>query len=115
MAGRWRWQSFQNRDRAEILSRLRSRPGGQIVIVHYSVDRRISNFCRVYNRADLNSAKVVWAHDLGPAENQELVDYFKGRHAWLVDADDPPPKLEPYPEGASSDSAAERQASPQGQ
>ena len=67
-----------------------------------------------YNRADLNSAKVIWADDMGPAKNQELIDYFKGRRVWLVDADSLSPKLMPYPEVAGSGSRAEPQDRQQG-
>ena len=31
----------------------------------------------VYNEADIDSAKVVWARDMSPAENDELIHYFK--------------------------------------
>ena len=41
-------------------------------------------------------AKVVWARDMGDAQNQELLQYFKSRRAWRLDADDPSPKLQPY-------------------
>jgi hypothetical protein len=41
----------------------------------------------------------VWARDMGPAQNKELIDYFRDRHVWLVEADDTPPTVLPY--GAS--------------
>ncbi len=41
----------------------------------------------VYNRADIDAAKVIWARDLGPAQNRELVDYFKDRKIWRLDVD----------------------------
>ena len=92
----WCWQSQQNRERAEVLARLSRRHGGQLVIVHYNLEHRTSNFDWVYNRADLKSAKIIWANDMGPAKNQELIDYFKGRHVWLVDVDKKPVELVPY-------------------
>jgi hypothetical protein len=33
---------------------------------------------------------------MGEAENKELIGYFKDRHVWLVHADDPAPRPEPY-------------------
>lgn len=102
-----------NHERAAMLRRLSRKPTGQLVIVHYNPNHRLPFNDWVYNRADLNSAKVIWADDMGPAKNQELIDYFKGRHVWLVDADSPSPKLMPYPEVAGGESAAERQDSPQ--
>jgi hypothetical protein len=94
----WCWQSLQNRDRAEVLSQLGGYRSGQLVIVHYNSEKRTSNLDWVYNRADLNSAKVLWADDMGPAKNQELIDYFKDRRVWLLYADEQPPKLVPYSE-----------------
>ena len=80
-----------------MLAKLRRFPGRQLVIVHYNSDHEIYFHEWVYNRADINSARVIWARDMGPAKNAELIQYFQNRHAWLVDADDDPPKLKPYP------------------
>ncbi len=33
---------------------------------------------------------------MGPAQNEELIRYYKDRHAWLLEADAQPPKLLPY-------------------
>jgi hypothetical protein len=50
----------------------------------------------VYNGADLESASVVWARDMGRQANQELLDYYTGRQIWRLYADEKPPRLEPY-------------------
>jgi hypothetical protein len=95
-----------NQERAEMLEKLQRMPGRQLVIVHYGPDHNVGSLEWVYNRADMDSAKVIWAHEMDAAENQELIDYFKGRNVWLVDADGHPPKLEPYPSSAGEQSAA---------
>ena len=94
----WCTSTPSNQGRAAMLRRLERYPGRQLVIVHYSPDHNVGYNEWVYNRADLNSAKVIWANDMGPAENEKLIHYFNHRHAWLVDADDHPPKIEPYRE-----------------
>ena len=38
----------------------------------------------VWNEADIDRAPVVWASDLGDAENQKLLDYFKGYKVTVV-------------------------------
>lgn len=94
----WCTTAPKNPARAAVLRKLRQMTGRQLVIVRYSPDHDIYFNEWVYNRADLDSAKVIFAHDMGPEKNKELIDYFKGRHVWLVYADEEPPRLEPYPD-----------------
>ena len=85
-----------NQERAAMLAKLRRYPGRQLVIVHYNPGHEASFEEWVYNRADLDSAKVIWAQDMGPAKNEELIKYFKNRHVWLLEADQKPARLLPY-------------------
>ena len=79
-------------ERAEILAELDSLPGGHLVLVRYGPDHDpLAEW--VYNEADIDHAKVVWARDMGPAENGELIQYFKERRTWLLEADEMPPRL----------------------
>jgi hypothetical protein len=41
----------------------------------------------VYNGAEIDGAPVVWARDMGDAENQKLSDYFKGYQVTVVEPD----------------------------
>jgi hypothetical protein len=52
----------------------------------------------VYNEADIDAAGIVWAREMDAANNRDLISYFKGRRVWLLDADDAPPRLSPYPD-----------------
>jgi hypothetical protein len=56
----------------------------------------------VYNRADIDASKVVWARDMGSRDNRELLQYFHDRRAWLLYADDVPPRLERYAEATGA-------------
>jgi hypothetical protein len=85
-----------NLDRARVLGKLKSLPGQQLVIVEYAPQHNPEHEW-VYNDADIDHAKVVWARDMGERDNQELLDYFKGREAWIVYPDESPLRLEPLP------------------
>jgi hypothetical protein len=50
----------------------------------------------VYNAPDIDHSKVIWARDLGPAQNLELIRYYKSRTVWLVQPDTDP-IVSPYP------------------
>jgi hypothetical protein len=80
--------------RAHILARLQAAPGDHLVIVRYGPSHKFVNEW-VYNGAEIDDAKVVWARDMGPAQNQELLDYFRNRHLWVIDADESQPTLTP--------------------
>jgi len=53
---------------------------------------------------DIDSSKIVWARDLGPFRNTELLRHFQGRHVWLVEPDRTPPRVVPYPGDLIGDS-----------
>lgn len=83
-------------ERARILAHLSSLPGTQLVIVRYHPTHDFLGLEWVYNDADIDHSKVVWARDMGAAQNVELLRYYKDRSVWLLEADEVPPKLTPY-------------------
>jgi hypothetical protein len=46
---------------------------------------------------DIDAAKVVWAREMTPAENEQLIKYFSNRRVWLLDPDEKPMRLTQYP------------------
>jgi len=84
-----------NLDRAALLRELQHSPGEHLVIVRYGPHHDV-DWEWVYNAADIDHAKVVWARDMGDEKNQELFRYFAARKVWLLNGDDSPPRLSPY-------------------
>jgi hypothetical protein len=87
--------------RNTIAHELQTLPGKQLVVVHYGPQHNVHDEW-VYNRADIDAAKIVWARDMGANQNQELLRYFSDRRAWLINADDAAPKLEDYSSAVSA-------------
>lgn len=52
----------------------------------------------VYNSANIDAQDVIWAHDLGVAENARLLEYYKGRKIWLFRPDIDLTRLDLYGE-----------------
>ena len=80
--------------RIAINKSLEGSPGQQLVFVRYGPQHRFAEW--IGNGAEIDSAKVVWARDLGTEENRKLITYFPQRKAWLIEPDATPPRLSPY-------------------
>jgi hypothetical protein len=81
--------------RASIEKRLQAIPGNQIVIVRYASSHWTLDQW-VYNSADIDHSKVIWANDMGADENQKLIDHYSDRKIWLVQPDLSPLVIVPY-------------------
>ena len=81
--------------RAHILRRLQEMPGRHVVFVQYDRPAYLTTEW-VYNDADIDESQVVWAQDMGPEKNQEVLRYYPDRKIWLVKVDDSPGELLPY-------------------
>jgi hypothetical protein len=97
--------------RARLQAQLESLGGSQLVLVRYKPDHDPLREW-VYNGADVDHAKVVWARDMGADRNEELLRYYNDRRVWLLEADEVPPKLSPYPWSRDKRSVAAREERP---
>jgi hypothetical protein len=58
--------------------------GEHLIIVRYSKKHNPHKEW-VYNHADIDGSKVVWARAMNPAKDAELLSYFANRQAWLLE------------------------------
>jgi hypothetical protein len=82
--------------RAEIERQLEHSGRAHLILVRYSPNHHPEDEW-IYNKANIDGAPVVWAREMDPAQNRKLIDYFHSRNVWLLEADQPAPKLVPYP------------------
>ncbi len=87
-----------NLDRPKVIAELLRTPGQHLVIVRYGPMHNVDRDW-IYNDPDIDHSAVIWARDMGEDRNRELLQYFSGRHIWLMEGDDSPPRLSPYPSG----------------
>ncbi len=92
----WYNQKWVATERARMLAQLDAMPQKHLVFVRTPPYSK-ATYSWVYNRADIDQAKVVWAMDMGAARNQELIDYYKDRQVWLAEPDKDSAKWGPYP------------------
>jgi hypothetical protein len=91
----WEYQKVQKTSRAQVAEELAAKSGKQLVIVHYSPQHDpLGDW--VYNSADIDDAKIVWAREIPGVALSPLLNYFRGYHVWIVDADDAAPRATQY-------------------
>lgn len=89
-------------ERANLVKQLDAMPNKQLVIVRYSPDHfPFVEF--VYNDADVDRAKTVWAREIPGVDMNPLFEYFHGRTIWLLEADRQPLRLRPYEPAAPAE------------
>ena len=97
----WSGPDHYGVERAQIQARLEQLPGQQLAIVRYSAEHDpIDEW--VYNLADIDGSKVVWAREMDATNNLELMRYYRHRKVWLVEPDATPADVVPYPISGSA-------------
>jgi hypothetical protein len=94
-SGMWYGPDRYGTERANIQAALQQLPGKQVVFVRDSPNRYPLDQW-VYNNADVDASKVVWAWEMDAANNRELMQYYGVRKAWLIKMDTHPATISPY-------------------
>ncbi len=93
----WDAVNHDGADRHAYVNRkLAAIPGKLLVFVRY-LPRHIFQDEWVYNAADIDGARVVFARDLGTEANQQLRDHYPDRKVWLLEPDYPVPQVTWFP------------------
>jgi hypothetical protein len=83
-------------ERVRTEQRLLEQGGRHLIVVRYAPWHNVHQEY-VYNRADIDASKIVWARELpDPEANFPLLDYYKDRSIWLLRPDESR-VLIPYP------------------
>jgi hypothetical protein len=72
-------------------------PGEHLVIVRYSKDHN-SGEEYVFNDADIDHAKIVWAREIPGVDLKPLLTYFRNRDVWVFEPDEDDSVVQPYSE-----------------
>jgi hypothetical protein len=89
------WTCTGDPSRVAVMKQLLDTPGKHLIVVRYSDDHNIHDEW-VYNGADIDGSKVIWARELDSEQNARLFAYFKDRHIWLVEPDTDNTEIKPY-------------------
>jgi len=81
-------------ERDAVIRRVNQVPGEHLILVRYVPGHSIHEEW-VYNRADIDHSPIVWAREMGESPDKPLLDYFAGRHVWLLTVGESP-KLSEY-------------------
>jgi hypothetical protein len=90
------WPCEGDPSRLAVITKLEHTSGKHLVMVRYEEDNHNIHDEWVYNGAEIDGAKVLWARELDPQQNAKLFAYFKDRKIWLVTPDTDNTYLEPY-------------------
>jgi len=89
------WTCQGDASRATIQHKLEALPGKHLVMVRYGDDHNIHDDW-VFNGAEIDSAKVIWAREISPEQDAKFFDYFRDREIWLATPDTDNTYLAPY-------------------
>ena len=91
--------------RKPVEDQLAAIPGQHLVLVRYSKDHN-SGEEYVYNAANIDRSKIVWAREIPGVDLTPLLQYFRSRDVWLYQPDQDDSMAVPY--GSDSDESEPR-------
>jgi hypothetical protein len=94
-----RWACKGDPSRAAVITKLSHTPGKYLVIVRYPEGYNVHDDW-VFNGAEIDGAKLLWARETNSQQNQKLFDYFKDRQIWLMEPEKDNTEMIPYPRAA---------------
>lgn len=86
---------YVSKDRAHVMGEVLSHPGKQLCLVRY-IKFHDGWQEWVFNGADPQDARLVWARSLDPATDRAVIAAYPGRTVWLVRPDDARELVQPY-------------------
>jgi hypothetical protein len=89
---------------AQLVKQLDAMPNTQLVVVRYAPDHP-PFIDWVYNKADVDHAKVVWAREIPGVDMNPLFDYFRGRTVLVLEPDKLPLQFRPYSPSSPAEAA----------
>jgi hypothetical protein len=95
------WPCMGDPSRVFVMRELMEVPGKHLIMVRYAEKHNIHDEW-VYNGADIDGARILWARELDAEQNEELFAYFKDRQIWLIEPDKDNTTVIPYPRPAES-------------
>lgn len=81
--------------RTLVVDQLDKKPGKQLVLVSYDMQRHYPGDELVHNWADFDSQKILWARSKGPGHDSDLCSAYSDRTFWSVTTDDVSYSLQP--------------------
>ncbi len=89
------WDSINHQNperRIAVAKELAAVPGRLLIFVHYE-PQHVFQQEWVWNRADIDASRVVFARDLGAEENAKLIRYYPNRRVLWFEPDQEPPRI----------------------
>jgi len=74
-------------ERDRVLTFLRKQPGQQLVLVRYGPHHIVIDEW-VYNDANIDQSRIVWAHAMPGGKDDELLRYYPKRRVWILEDDE---------------------------